>query len=565
MSELRDLAPPAKIAFGLLLGVALETTIGDELAQKQTKEYLRAIGRPQIPAEQNALLTLMKAENLPNTNDATVSEQGFDANQGIIQAAFDACKKLRRGLDEELASLTDAKKAYYKDLCKDMVAALQPLVKGSPGAERALASLASSGAIGGALYLLWKSTEQAFKIRPTATMIMWAVEIMALLLSATGTLRQFWDAFIMRIGISTATYILAIVQLFVVVNEDSKGVKAAVIIPNLLILFVHFVYPRAYAYWKDHNFQDQIKRYGPANAIDGDGGTAITEFVNPIIAALETFSATSNDTLKVHPADNKTVANVTTTRTISERLSEGLRRDLAMPPAKTSWNLILKAPSITYGEIVGWAQFFSSLGNTKVLADNVPFLVLINLLVVDGTLNKAHSPDHFAKTVVRYSGAMFFSLFTYSRFTLDPKKGAKYFDENPEFARDMAFTTTALMLSVAKHLPATFGLLVKGVDWLAHCFKRDTTTPEDIALREDQGPRVVELQTVDDYPPVEKKDMDELLKDAKARWRAEVKQNLTGDTVSEDRPATGWITFLGTAGALLNWDTNHLDAFGPMI
>jgi hypothetical protein len=564
MSELGNLAPAAKIAFSLLLGFALETTVGDELAQKQTKEYLRDIGRPQIPAEQNALLTLMKAENLPNTNDANVSERAFDANQGIIQAAFDACTKLRRGLDDELASLSRAKKDYYRALSKDMVAALQPLVKGSPGAEKALASLASAGAIGGALYLLWKSTEQAFKIRPTATIVMWAVEIMALLLSATGTLRQFWDAFVMRIGVSTATYILAIVQLFVVVNEDSKLVKAAVIIPNLLILFAHLVYPRAYAYWKDHNFQDEIKRYGPANAIDRARGTAITEFVNPIIADLETFSVTSNDKLLVHPADNKTVANVTTACTISNRLSEGLRRDLAIQPAKRDWNLILKAPSITYGEIVGLAQFFSGLGNTKVLGDNVPFLVLINLLVIDGTFNKVHSPEHFAKTVVRYSGAMFFSLFTYSSFTLDPKKGAKYFDENPAVARDMAFATTALMLGVAKHLPATFGLLVKGVDWLAHCFKRDTTAQEDFALCEDQGQRVVEHQTVDDYPPAEKKEMDELLQGAKARWQAEVKQNLTADTVTEV-PATNWVTFFGTAGALLNWDPTHLDAFGTMI
>ncbi|SDN02123.1 hypothetical protein [Ensifer sp. YR511] len=454
--SIKNLRPGLQECLRLFVS-ALYTNTQDELSRKSTEELLDAIGRPTTPEDQNALLLLANANvrDLESSRDVL-----FERYNSTIGRAFETIKAVQEALGAELDErLSKEEKARFEALSQNAVNDLSPLVKeASPSVRWGLAA-ASSVVLGGSLGVILNSAENAYKIRAPTTNIMWGLEILTVALSPTSDPKQFWEAFVMRFGVSVATQIIACIELFFTV-EDKPWKSAAIILPNLVILFGHVIYPIVRGYVTRALDQRRAKITAPAVRQDVVASAFFERIGDALTATLEEMEAKE----KIFHPDNKTRAKFAGAKggIASLRDAINLYRTQTSQSRSTDGaaDRALKVPSVIYAHSVAILQVISALGNVKTLGDNSVFFVLILSLTWESFFNPSHSPEFMATRIMRYSAGMFISFFTAGIPLL--KYGRNVFDESPSLTRNMAILTAILNLTVAVHFIPAFGLLIKG-------------------------------------------------------------------------------------------------------
>ncbi len=454
-----------------LLASALSTNAQDELSRKSTDELLDAIGRPDTPEDQNALLMLANAR----AQDLEASAV-FTDYDSTIGRAFDAIKAVQMSLDEELSLLSPDEKTRFETLSKDAIKGMTPLVRAATPSVRWGLAAASSVVVGGSLGVILNSAENAYKIRAPTTNVMWQLEILTLALSQTGDSRQFWDALVMRFGVSAATQIVALIELFITV-EDKPWKSAAIILPNLLVLFGHVIYPIGSGYVTRAFDRRRAKATAPAVSENAIAAAFVERIGEALTTSLQEIEAQEKES----PPDNKTRAQVTGAKAAIGELRNAInlyRTEISQSSSTGGGgDRALKVPTVIYAHSVAVLQLISALGNVKTLGDNSVFFVLILSLTWESFFNPNHSPEFMATRIMRYSAGMFISFFTAGIPLL--KHGRNVFDENPSLTRNMAILTAVLNLTIAVHFIPAFGLLIKGFSALAKCGRGDGSPQQE--------------------------------------------------------------------------------------
>ncbi|WP_146160936.1 hypothetical protein [Ensifer sp. NM-2] len=470
------------------LGAALRTVVQDEIERKKTDQLLENIGRPDNKDDQNALLAFGRAEN----DDNVSPQQAFGRHEKMIKRALGTMKSVKQSLNNELAMLSEEEKDRFKDLANAAIKDFDPLIKGADESTKWGLAAASTIVLGGSLAIITNSDENAYKVRAPTTNIMWGLEILTLALSDTSDAWQFFDALVMRFGVSIATQVVALIDIY---NGIEAGAKkaAGIILPNLAVLFAHVLYPIGKHHAKSLMHQGRAKKTLRTMGSGTDAQVAKAYFdqkANELTGLIEELENEE----KANPPENKTLGKVTAAKSSLTKLRDAFSAyHPAQPPTESPWiKRIEKIPSLTYAHVVAILQLVSALGNIKTLGDNSTFFVMILTFTWESFFNPSHSAVFMAGRLMRYSAGMAISFFTAGIHLL---KDRAVFDKDPEFTRNMAIVTALLNLTIAVHFVPGFKLMTTWVVELIECIRRRQAARR---AREVSGETVLFLEELDD-------------------------------------------------------------------
>jgi len=452
LSGFDELRPGLQTAVRLL-GAALRTVVQDELERKKTDQLLDNIGRPKGAADQNALLAFGKAED---GDDNVSSQQAYNHSEKMIKRSFASMRDIKNSLNNELSVLSQAEKDRFKALANEAIKDFDPLIKGADDSTKWGLAAASTVVLGGSLSVITNSDENAYKVRAPTTNVMWGLEILTLTLSDTADAWSFFDALVMRFGVSIATQVIALIDIF---DEIEAGPKktAAIILPNLAVLFAHVLYPIGKNYTTGWAHKSRAKKT-LRNMGSGTDAQVVKAYFARKSAEISALINEMENEEVANPPENKTLGKITAVKSSLGKIRDTFNAYLpAQPRTQSAWvQLIPKIPALTYAHVVAILQLVSAVGNVKTLGDNSTFFVMILAFSWESFTNDAHSAVFMAGRLMRYSAGMAISTFTAGIHLL---KDRAVFDKDPEFTRNMAIVTGLLNLTIAVHFVPGFKLM----------------------------------------------------------------------------------------------------------
>lgn len=323
--------------------------------------------------------------------------------------------------------------------CSRTIATGEAIQQGTSNATRLSVAIIQSLSVSGSQALTSTSRERAYHPRQSGANALSIPIIIAEHLSGVTDARAFYTTLAMRYGISTATYILAIIQLFLDLSELGTlakiAVRAGTIIGNLLAFCFFFLAPRL----PERRDTKAVKKF--AASVPSEPGSDLYDFARRLYAtaeALETLSEALDRVVESSPPMNATAKMIKRYRTelglaiadckaiASNTLSEE-ERDRLLPPPNAKG---AKTPQIGTANAILAANLSTTGPSPQNMADYAVWGVFINYLLFEARENPFEDPAGATETFVSNGAGMFFALLAVTSVLL-AKRDPEFFNRHP--------------------------------------------------------------------------------------------------------------------------------------
>jgi hypothetical protein len=499
----RNAVGVAKVAGKKIADLLLATPVADALNPKNTASVLQELGADQVPTPDEIARGWTSNEPLFQQMAAELEGLRGDCDAGPVP------RNVRRIFDKRARR---AGKSVAKIDCVSVTTQV---------ATTTLKLLFAAGS----QTLCILSKERAWRPRQSAANAFIIVLTIADALCGKRDWRDCYEFIAMRYGLSTATYILAIVRLYVDISKLTPaaraGTRAASILGNLLCYLYFFILPKLEA----RNDKKQIETYAAGlDPLPSGAGLELPPLIaglepappvqdlesqdTPHVAFAKRMRASANNLQRLvnrsgeiiakgdNEPDNATKAvlkraqtDVALVQTYCTTIADAvLPPDTVLPPNPSAPTAAVvnhpgpKTPQIAVANAVFATNFLMSIQNPQNMADYVVWVLFINTILWDDRQNPYKKEADSTETFVTNGVGMLFAIMAVSA-PLIHHKDQTYFNTHPKAANNSMTCMILANLFLGNLVLPTAKLFTLAAKWLWSKTRQPANAPAiDIAI-----------------------------------------------------------------------------------